>query len=145
MQNDRLANLFLSRRGGSITRRAGFIGHAPDAHNEGPAYAMVYCREHYMQLVVVSIPQQYSVISAARNLHVPGIDPGIVDAQLGPAVREDGCIWLDALPRLAAVYGQSRRDMFYRVDGHLTAEGNRVLGELVAATLIPRAWGVQPH
>jgi lysophospholipase L1-like esterase len=104
-----------------------------------------YCRGRGMQLVIVSIPQQYSVISVARNLHVDGIDPGVIDAQLAPAAREDGCIWIDSLPRLAAVYGQSHSDLFYRVDGHLTPEGNRVLGELVAATLIPRAWGVQPH
>jgi hypothetical protein len=70
-------------------------------------------------------------------MHVAGIDPGIVDAELAPGVREDGCIWIDALPRLAAVYGQSHRDMFYRVDGHLTAEGNRVLGSLVAGTSDP--------
>jgi lysophospholipase L1-like esterase len=148
LQSDRLyANLFL------VTARRKYYATAPDSAvtrqmriTRDLLHAMaVYCREHDMQLVVVSIPQQYEVISVARNLHVAGIDPAIVDEQLAPTMRADGCVWIEALPRLAAVYGQSHRDMFYRVDGHLTREGNRVLGQLVAATLIPRAWGVQPH
>jgi lysophospholipase L1-like esterase len=148
VQNDKLyANMFL------FTARRKYYATAPDSTvarqmriTKDLLHEMAdYCRAHDMQLVVVSIPQEYSVISVANNLQVKGIDPAIVDAQLGPAVRNDGCVWIDALPRLAAVYGQSHRDLFYRVDGHLTNEGNRVLGELVAATLIPRAWGVQPH
>jgi len=148
MQNDRLyANLFL------LTSRRKYYATSPDSSvarqmriTRDLLHEMAdYCRGHETQLVIVSIPQQYSVISVARNLHVDGIDPDIIDTQLASVVRHDGCIWVDALPRLAAVYGQSHRDMFYRVDGHLTAEGNRVLGELVAGTLAPRAWGAHPH
>jgi lysophospholipase L1-like esterase len=98
-----------------------------------------YCRSHAIELIIVSIPQQYAVVYTAHHLHPFGLDFGFIDAQLAPAARADGVTWLDALPRLAAVYGQSPRKLYYRFDGHLAPEGNRVLGELVAATLGPRA------
>jgi lysophospholipase L1-like esterase len=148
MQNDRLyARMFL------LTQRRAYYASAPDSQvtrQMGITRQLIhemalYCRAQGIQLFVVSIPQEFSVISTARGFQAAGIDPNIIDEQLAPAVREDGCIWIEALPRLAAVYSEWNRDLYYRVDGHLTPEGNRVLGELVAAALIPRAWGVEPH
>jgi lysophospholipase L1-like esterase len=147
-KSDRLyARLFL------LTARRAYYASAPDSLvtrqlgiTRGLLHQMaLYCRAHDMQFIVVSIPQEFSVIATARDFHFNGIAPDIVDEQLEPAARDEGCIWIEGLPRLASVYRDWHRDLYYRADGHLTPEGNRVLGELVAATLIPRAWGVQPH
>jgi hypothetical protein len=148
MQNDRLyARLFL------LTARRAYYATAPDAHVTRQieitrnliGEMAAYCRERGIQLFVVSIPQEFAVISTAHDFHFDGVNPQVIDQQLAPSARESGCVWIEALPRLAAVYRDWHRNLFYRVDGHLTPEGNRVLGELVAATLMPSAWGARPH
>ena len=143
MHNDRLyARLFL------LSHRRAYYATAPDARVQKQiditrdllAEMAAYCRERGIQLLVVSIPQEYAVISEANGFKFPGVDPSVIDAQLSPHAHDEGVIWVEALPRLSAVYRDWHRDLYYRVDGHLTAEGNRVLGDLVAGMLGPRIW-----
>ncbi len=149
MHNDRLyARLFL------LSHRRAYYAAAPDAHVQKQiditrdllAEMAAYCRERGIQLLVVSIPQEYAVISEANGFQFPGVDPKGIDAQLAPHAHEQGVIWVEALPRLSAVYRDWHRDLYYRVDGHLNTEGNRVLGDLVAGMLAPRIWPApSPH
>jgi len=145
LQSDRFyTRLFL------LTARRAYYATKPDAHvhkqieitRDLIGQMASYCRERGIQLIVISIPQEYAVISTAHDDHVAGIDPAAIDAQLETTAREQGVIWVEALPRLSAVYRDRHQDLFYRVDGHLTAEGNRVLGELVAGVLGPRVWPI---
>jgi lysophospholipase L1-like esterase len=148
MHNDRLyTRMFM------LTARRAYYAAEPDSHvtrQLGVTRELIramaqYCAAHDLPLIVVSIPQEFSVISVANDFKIAGIDPAAADRELEPVAHDAGCVWIETLPRLSAVYRDWHRDLFYRVDGHLTAEGNRVLGELVAAALIPRAWSVQPH
>jgi hypothetical protein len=149
MQNDRLyARLFL------LSHRRAYYASTPDAHVQKQiditrdllAEMAAYCRERGIQLLVVSIPQEYAVISEANGFQFPGVDPNVLDAQLAPHAHDEGIVWVEALPRLSAVYRDWHRDLYYRVDGHLTTEGNRVLGDMVAGMLAPRIWPApSPH
>src|SRR5258705_11950642 len=78
IQNDRLyARLFL------LTVRHAYYATIPDAHVQKQIEITrsligdmsAYCRERGIQLVVVSIPQEYAVISTAHGYDFPGIDP----------------------------------------------------------------------
>ena len=96
-----------------------------------------YCRERGIALVVVSIPQQFAVIARAHGWEFPGVDPGHIDARLEALARERGFPWVEALPRLADEYRENGADLFYRADGHLTRDGNLVVGRLAADALEP--------
>jgi lysophospholipase L1-like esterase len=93
------------------------------------------CRARGIRLVVVSIPQEFAVIAGARALQFPGIDPGVIDRDLSRLARAEGFPWFEMLPPLVEAYRSSGTDMYYRVDGHLTPAGNRVVGETAAAAL----------
>jgi hypothetical protein len=143
IQNDRLyARLFL------FSHRRAYYASTPDAQVQKQiditrdllAEMAAYCRERSVQLLVVSIPQEYAVISEANGFKFRGVEPNVIDAQLATHAHDEGIVWVEALPRLSAVYRDWHRDLYYRVDGHLTTEGNRVLGDMVAGILAPRIW-----
>lgn len=96
-----------------------------------------YCRERGMDFAVVSIPQQFGVIATADGYRFRGVDPELIDANLVGLARERGFPWIAMLRPLADAYRETGRDAYYRVDGHLTVEGNRLVGEGVAEGLAP--------
>ncbi len=96
-----------------------------------------YCRERGIEFAVVSIPQLFSVLASARGYRFDGIDPGLIDANLAELARERGFPWVEMSGPLAEEYAQTRAELYYRVDGHLTAAGNRVVGERAAEALAP--------
>jgi len=96
-----------------------------------------YCRERGIEFAVVSIPQQFGVLAGAHEYRFRGVDPTSIDANLAGLARERGFPWIEMLPSLADAYTTTGVDMYYRVDGHLTAAGNRVVGESAAEALAP--------
>ena len=58
-------------------------------------------------------------------------------AAMAELAEEDASFEAEMEPALAAAYRTTRADMYYRVDGHLTAAGNRVVGERAAKALAP--------
>lgn len=94
-----------------------------------------YCEQHGIAFAVVSMPQQFAVLSLGRGLSFPGIDPTVIDANLARIAAETGFPWIDVLPVLAADYREHGEDLYYRLDGHFTARGNRLVGEAAAAAL----------
>jgi len=96
-----------------------------------------FCRARGIRFVVVSIPQQFGALAAARGDRFSGVDPGVIDADLAPFAREHGFPWIETLDPLAEAYRTTGVDMFYRVDGHLTRDGHRVVGERAAEAIAP--------
>jgi hypothetical protein len=100
------------------------------------------CLAEGAAFVVISIPQQFAVLARARGMDFDGIDPARIDAELSALARERGFPWVGALPALVDSYRRDGRDLFHRVDGHLTREGNLVVGavaaDAVARVLAPR-------
>jgi hypothetical protein len=94
-----------------------------------------YCAQRDIRLVVIAIPQQFAVLCTANGFEFPGVDPVAAEAGLAAVAREHGALWIDTLPALADDYRAHRVDLYYRVDGHLTARGNQVLGEFTAGAL----------
>jgi lysophospholipase L1-like esterase len=96
-----------------------------------------FCRTRGIRFVVISIPQQFGALAAARNDRFSGIDPRAIDRDLAVFARARGLAWIEMLEPLAEAYRTTGVDMFYRLDGHLTADGNRVVGERAAETIAP--------
>ena len=51
---------------------------------------------------------------------------------LGAVAQQAGFPWIAALDTLAHTQRQEQTDLYYRYDGYLTAQGNRVVGLYVA-------------
>jgi lysophospholipase L1-like esterase len=96
-----------------------------------------YCRERGVDFAVVSIPQQFGVITTANGYRFRGVDPDLIDENLVGLARERDFPWIAMQRPLADAYRETGRDAYYRVDGHLTVEGNRLVGETVAEALAP--------
>ncbi|HEX5131725.1 MAG TPA: GDSL-type esterase/lipase family protein [Candidatus Krumholzibacteria bacterium] len=139
MQNDRMyARLFL------LTARKNYYATVPSAkvlRQTEITQTLLgemsdYCQARGMRFVVVSIPQQFAMLAVADGFDFPGIDPAIIESRLSPAVRASGALWIDTLPALVDDYRAHRVDLYYRMDGHLTPRGNRVVGTCVADALL---------
>lgn len=132
MQSDRLyARLFLvtSRKEFYATPVSERVTERLGVTRELFSAMEAYCRDRGIDLVVVSIPQQFAVLASARGFRFRGVDPDLIDANLAGLARERGFLWIQTLEPLADAYRNTGADMYYRVDGHLTAAGHRVVGE----------------
>ena len=88
------------------------------------------------KFAVLSIPQSFQVLFQVRAMHAAGIDVDAVDRRLGAYAAAQRVPWLPVMERMVEDYRQNRADLFYRFDGHLTARGNRVVGEWLATELL---------
>ena len=96
------------------------------------AGASTYCRESGAQLVVYSLPQLFQVIVRAGDSQPDNINPGLYDETFAPFAEEHGFVWIAALPVLADNYRAEGKDLYYRYDGHLNNNGNRVTADYLA-------------
>jgi lysophospholipase L1-like esterase len=83
------------------------------------------------RLVVLSIPQLFQVIHAARGYDFPGVDSYWVDRHFGGHAVANDYEWIPTLDQLAELYRGGETDLYYRFDGHLTPEGNDVIARLL--------------
>ncbi len=140
MQNDRLYSLLFL-----VTRRKEYY-RVPASEQVALQFGVTrtlidgmqsYCHARGIEFAVVSIPQLFTVLATARDYRFDGLDPSAIDANLAGLSREREFAWIEMESSLAAAYRTTRADMYYRVDGHLTAAGNRVVGERAAKALAP--------
>lgn len=85
-------------------------------------------------LMVVSVPQQFQVMALADEWNAEHLSVRAPDKLLADHVGELGVEWVASLDTLVSVSTEGE-DLFFRVDGHLNAEGNAVLGKFVADRL----------
>jgi len=104
--------------------------------------AAEYAGSERTNFAVLSIPQSIQVLFKARGMRAPGIDVDAMDRRLGGFAAANRVQWLPVMERMVEDYRRNRWDLFYRFDGHLTARGNRVVGEWLAAELL-RMHGVE--
>jgi hypothetical protein len=88
-------------------------------------------------LTVVSIPQFYQVIAAARGEAGPDFRLNLVDSSLSCKATANGIGWLSTAEIFAANYAAHGVDTHFRLDGHLTPYGNSLLAQIVCDSLLP--------
>jgi len=94
------------------------------------------CKQRNTKLIVASLPQQFQVILRGREDRIDGIDPSVIDRELGIFADANGLVWLPVLEPFSEEYSRARDDLYYRLDGHLTPRGNLLFAELMAEEIM---------
>ncbi len=92
------------------------------------------CAQYQARFAVLSLPQLAQVLAKAYPDAAAGLEADRIDTVLGQYARAEGFVWIPLLPALAETYRDAGKDVYFRLDGHLNALGNRQ----VAQELTPR-------
>jgi lysophospholipase L1-like esterase len=94
------------------------------------------CRALNVPLVVLSIPQQFQVLQQLTQGERAGdIDVAFYDRYFAELGRRVGFTWVPTLDSLVEAEASAR--LYYRLDGHLSADGHAVVGKVLADALMP--------
>ena len=73
--------------------------------------AKQFCEKKGCELMVISIPQQFQVIAAAKRVNTENIDPGYIDSALGQTAKDWGVQSIPLLPVLTEAYDATGQDL----------------------------------
>ncbi len=90
-----------------------------------------FAAERDADLVVISLPQLFQVLSGASRTGDAAIDTGLPDAELAPFAEGQGVAWVSMLGALVTAYREGGEDIYHRFDGHLNARGNALVADLI--------------
>lgn len=82
------------------------------------------------RLVVFSMPQLFQVLVEANGTKIDGVDVNHIDSVLSAHAKMENITWISALPELAAEYARSGEALYFRMDGHFNAHGNKVFADI---------------
>jgi len=96
-----------------------------------------YCDSLGKPLTVFSIPQQFQILYPRSGRSDPAIDVAYPDRRLGRFAAANGFDWVASREAFVKAAEQTKRDLFYRLDGHLTPAGNVVAARVFTEQVIP--------
>ncbi|MTH97079.1 GDSL-type esterase/lipase family protein [Roseibium sp. RKSG952] len=99
--------------------------------------AKQFTSQHGADFVVLSVPQLFQVLQKASGEVVPDVNPDLPDQMFEEFSSENEIDWIATLPVLAQNYAENKAELYYRFDGHLNAEGNRVVADIAYDALEP--------
>ena len=134
----------------AATGRGRFFAATPDATVEAQLAitadllrrAQELCARDGVALAVASLPQQFQVLVASGQRSFPDLDVHLLDQRLDAVASSSGFAFWPLLDGLSQRYAEDGRDLYYRLDGHLNADGHRAVGELLVERLEP--WDALP-
>jgi lysophospholipase L1-like esterase len=92
------------------------------------------CRALGVPLVIVSIPQQFQVLyRASQPDQGADIEVDYYDRHFAELGSRVGFTWVSTLDALASAADPGR--LYFRLDGHLSAEGHAIVGDVLAGAL----------
>ena len=94
-----------------------------------------YCHSLGKKLIVVSIPQQFQVLYSKLLINHPNIDVSFYDNYFFNIAKQNNFIWITTLDEF--VKSKSGEKLFYRLDGHLTSEGNKIVADVFVEKIFP--------
>lgn len=95
-----------------------------------------YCDSLGKPLVVLSIPQQFQVLYAKAGRANQSVDIDYYDRHFTRVAKRSGFTWVASQPELVAA-ARGSRELFHRIDGHLTADGNAVVAGVFVRRVVP--------
>lgn len=108
------------------------------------ARAQAFSEARGVPMIVLSIPQQVQVLTAAGSCPAGTFDAGAPDRLLRAHAEALGLSWVASLDTLAHVYRHGEEPLYFRYDGHLTAAGHRVVGHYLAERIKQIVEPIQP-
>ena len=91
-----------------------------------------FCKKRGIELLVISIPQQFQVFYRTTCFQSSDVNVNLIDEFYGKLAQNQGFNWIPTLAELSLTYQKNGRDLYYRLDGHLTKYGNSVLSKIIA-------------
>lgn len=85
-----------------------------------------YTHVKNVPLRFISLPQQIQVIDQETK---PSFDAHFIDKHFSRLTHSLGVDWFSLLPTFQKSYRESTHDLFYRLDGHFTPEGNALVAQ----------------
>ena len=95
-----------------------------------------YCLSLGKKLIVLSIPQQFQALCYERYKESPEIDVTLYDRYFTELAEENNFNWVSTHDEFVNI-NKDRDKLFYRLDGHLTPEGNEVVSQVFFNQIIP--------
>jgi lysophospholipase L1-like esterase len=90
-------------------------------------------------LAVLSIPQQFQVLYERSSRRETAINVRLYDQLFSRVADQENFAWVPTLD--AFLDDDSGEDLFYRLDGHLTPAGNRLLARVFVREVMPDLLG----
>jgi hypothetical protein len=85
-------------------------------------------------LTMVYVPQEAQAVLAERHTWPPGVDPFAFGAKIGELAAKHGIIYHDATADFGVM--ANPQDAYYAVDGHISGEGQVIIGDDLARLFI---------
>ena len=95
----------------------------------------IYCRAKGALFLVLSIPQQFHTIVAARGYKFRNLDVEGIDRVFSEFSKEKGFLWMPALPVIGEKYRTEKKNYYFLLDGHLNNQGNHLIGTYLSEVL----------
>ncbi|MBF0483596.1 MAG: hypothetical protein HQL25_02705 [Candidatus Omnitrophica bacterium] len=109
--------------------------HQVEVTEQWLARAAKYLKSQGTKLVVVTIPENTQMLINARKIKIPGIDPQVNDRELEKFCKEQGIFWISPLDYFSQQYLLQKKELYYRLDGHMNSLGHKALAEYVFRNL----------
>jgi lysophospholipase L1-like esterase len=94
------------------------------------------CRALDVPLIVLSIPQQFQVLQQlTQGVRAGDIDVAFYDRHFAELGRRVGFSWVTTLDALVEAEKPAR--LYYRLDGHLSADGHAIVAGVLADAITP--------
>ncbi len=90
----------------------------------------------HVPMTLIFVPHRAQAFIAGMTVPPPGIEPRLVQKILNDDARRDGIDFVDTTKAFARAGDTS--NLFYPVDGHLTATGHAIVGHALAAELLAK-------
>jgi lysophospholipase L1-like esterase len=95
-----------------------------------------YCDSLGKPLIVLSIPQLFQVLYAKTGRTGEKVDVGYYDRHFAGVAAKSGFGWVASLPDLVEA-ARGSKELFYRLDGHLTTDGNAAVAGVFVRRVVP--------
>jgi lysophospholipase L1-like esterase len=95
-----------------------------------------YCNSLGKKLIVLSIPQQFQVLYSNQSMDLPNIDIDFYDRYFSKIAEQSGFTWIAATDDFTRSRYKKKK-LFYRLDGHLTPDGNQIVADVFLQEILP--------
>ncbi|MFC2161908.1 SGNH/GDSL hydrolase family protein, partial [Acidobacteriota bacterium] len=94
-----------------------------------------YCHSIDKKLIVLSLPQQFQYLYLKNSLNIPHIDVNFYDSHFYDIAVQNDFIWINTLDHFNNLNTDEK--LFYRLDGHFSPEGSKVVAEIFMKNILP--------
>ena len=131
-----LANYNMSRGWKKIFIDGEFRENQIDSTKKLFLRAKEFSNKNGSDFMVLSIPEFSQVLFKNNVYNHYNVDADYIDTKFSKFAEENNFTWIETLSSLAKKYKSDKKDLYFRLDGHLNNEGNEFVGNLLYEKII---------